>query len=334
MENRVQPSLIRVSRRHRTAENARDLGDSGKRRVAAPIPCRGWLGLKHVTKTHVMREGTDEWANTLMEEACEHLLAQHDIRTARLFAERLVNDWDTVDGVIRAALSRSIITVYARPFVKNKRNRPGKKSSFRISTLKHAPGFDTDLHEHICALRQTLIAHHDTSVIKARVAHTLISPHDGSRPPLAVQTYGVTRALHGIGQKDVAARYLAHITACEEYLSQATHDALARLHMARVHYPNVSVTTMKSVPIEFETHQDGTYQLPNIEALSNLKPIDPLDSMLPAESYVWLDFVQLFELTNTTYTANGEPLIEVFDREGQAPPVGERGVRGDLDLEE
>jgi hypothetical protein len=72
-----------------------------------------------MAKTKAINEGTEAWANTLMEEACEHLLARHDILTAHLFAERLVDGWDTLDGVIRAALSRSVITVYARPFVEN-----------------------------------------------------------------------------------------------------------------------------------------------------------------------------------------------------------------------
>jgi hypothetical protein len=124
----------------------------------------------------------------------------------------------------------------------------------------------------------------------------------------------MTKALHRIATKEIAERYLTHIAACEAHLSKATHDALGQLHMARVHYPDVSVTKIKSLPVPLETHPDGTYQLPNIEALSKIKPIDAFDSVLPAESYVWLDFTQLFELINTTYTADGEPLIEVFDR--------------------
>src|SRR5215469_16745774 len=109
-------------------------------------------------ETKTLYEGTEEWANTKKENAGEHLIALHDILCADLFISHLVEGWDTLDSVIRAALFRSAITVYARPFIENKRSR-GTKFRFRASAHKNVPGFDRELHDHICILRQTLIAH-------------------------------------------------------------------------------------------------------------------------------------------------------------------------------
>jgi hypothetical protein len=229
--------------------------------------------------------------------------------------KRLIEGWDTFDYVIKSALFHSIVTVYTRPFITNNTNRPGKIFRYRISQLKKAAGFDLGLHDHLCTLRSTLIAHRDTSVIKARVGRSAITPRDGSKPPLALETYGMTKALSSIAVKDIAERYLAHIAACEVYLTKAGHDALGRLHMAMVHYPDLQLANTQSLPaFELKPLPDGTLQLPDIEALSNMNRIAVPNSFLPEESYLWLEFIDVFALTGVTYHANGEPIIEVFNR--------------------
>jgi hypothetical protein len=105
-------------------------------------------------------EGSEEWASNIMETTVKHLLAHHDVLAAHLFVKQLVDDWDKLDHVLRAALFQSAVTVYARPFVEN-RGSTGANRRFSISGLKNAPGFDRALHKHILTLRQTLIAHHD-----------------------------------------------------------------------------------------------------------------------------------------------------------------------------
>jgi hypothetical protein len=84
-------------------------------------------------------EGTEEWANAIMENAGEHLLALHDILCADLFIKRLVDGWDTLDAVIQAALFRSVITIYARPFIENNRSRSEKNTGFRFRRSKTLP---------------------------------------------------------------------------------------------------------------------------------------------------------------------------------------------------
>src|SRR6266851_1329015 len=253
-------------------------------------------------KAKVLHEGTEGWANTITENAGEHLIALHDILCADLFINRLVAGWDTLDAVIQAALFRSVITVYARPFIENKRRRSVKKFRFPVSVLsKNVPGFDRDLHDHICTLRQTLIAHHDTSVVNAQIGHTQIHPEEG-RPALALQTYGMTKALHAIAKKEIAERYLTHIVACKAYFLKATHDALGQLHMMRVNHPDLGIAKMQSLSFAFEKLGEGKFRLPNIEAIARIKPISTPSSILSAASYIWLEFTQLFEATNIIYT--------------------------------
>ena len=58
-------------------------------------------------KAKVLHEGTEEWANTITENAGEHLIALHDILCADLFINRLVDGWDTLDPVIQAGQGSS-----------------------------------------------------------------------------------------------------------------------------------------------------------------------------------------------------------------------------------
>jgi hypothetical protein len=259
----------------------------------------------------VLHEGTEEWADRIKEKAVEHLIALHDLLSAHLFINRLVEGWDTLDAVIQAALFRSAVTIYARPFVKNKRK---SKKNFRFpisSVLKTVPDFDPDLHDHICRLRQTLIAHHDTSVVNAQIGHTRIKPEEFSRE-LTVQTYGMSRALHAIAKREIAERYLKHIVACKAYFLQATHDALGELHMLRVTYPDLGMAKMKSVSVALEQLGERKFRLPDIEAISRLKPIDTPHFIISSDSYIWLTFTQLFETINTRYTTADGKMVEVI----------------------
>ena len=270
-------------------------------------------------KTEMLHEGTEEWANTLKENAGEHLIALHDILCADLFINRLSDGWDTLDPVIQAALFRSAITVYARPFIKNKR-RSRKQFQFRVSELKNVPGFDRELHDHICTLRHTLIAHHDTSVVNAQIGHMQIQPEEG-RASLALQTYGMAKVLHAIAKRDIVERYLKHVGACKTYFHKGTHEALEQLHMMRVKYPDLALTKMKSLSIELEKLGYRRFRLPHIEAISRMAPITTPSSILSADSYIWLEFTYLFEATNIVYTtADGKPMAEVIDElDGSSP---------------
>jgi hypothetical protein len=84
--------------------------------------------------------------------------------------------------------------------------------------------------------------------------------------------------------------------------------------MAMVHYPDLQLANTQSLPaFELKTLPDGTFQLPDIEALSNMNRIAVPDAFLPEESYLWLESIDVFALTGVTYHANGEPIIEVFN---------------------
>jgi hypothetical protein len=267
--------------------------------------------VEDMAKTKALHaEGTEEWANRISEKAGEHLIALHDILSADLFINSLVEGWDTLDAVIKAALFRSAVTIYARPFIKNKR-RSKKNFRFPISELKNVADFDPDLHDHICTLRQTLIAHHDTSVMNAQIGHMQIQPAEISRA-VAVQTFGMTKALHAIAKKEIAERYLKHIVACKAYFLQATHDALGQLHMVRFNYPDLGVAKMKSVSVALEQLGERKFRLPDIDTISRVTPSDTPRFIIPADSYIWLRFTQLFEATNITYTTADGKMVEVI----------------------
>jgi hypothetical protein len=198
----------------------------------------------------IIVEGSEEWTSKIMEATVKHLLAQHDVLSAQLFVKKLVDDWDRLDDVLRAALFQSAVTVYARPFVDN-RSSTGANRRFSISGLKNAPGFDRALHNHLLTLRQTLIAHHDTSVVKAQLSHmTLTNQQEEGKPPLTVQTEGKVKALHAIAKKEIAEQYLKHMAASVAYLYKATHDSLGKLHKVRVLDPNLGIAKMQSLSLE------------------------------------------------------------------------------------
>lgn len=110
-------------------------------------------------------------------------------------------------------------------------------------------------------------------MVNAQIGHTQIQPAEISRE-VAVQTYGMTKALHAIAKKEIAERYLKHIVACKAYFLQATHDALGQLHMMRVKYPDLGVAKMKSVSVALEQLGERKFLLPDIEAISRVEPID------------------------------------------------------------
>ena len=182
-----------------------------------------------------LTEGSEEWASNVVEDALKHLLAHHDVLAAHLYMKKLADDWDTLDEVLRASLFQSTVTVYARPFVEN-RSSSGPNRRFSISGLKNARGFDRALHDHVVRLRHTLIAHHDTSVVKAQLSHMTVTNEEDQKQgksPLTVQTEGKVKALHAIAKKEIAERYLKHMAASAAYLYDATHAALAKLHKLR-----------------------------------------------------------------------------------------------------
>jgi hypothetical protein len=101
-------------------------------------------------------------------------------------------------------------------------------------------------------------------VVKAQIGYTGIQPEEG-KPTLALQTYGMAKALHAIAKREIAERYFNHIAACKAYFLKATHDALGQLHFIRVTYPQLGVEKFKSVSFELEKLADGKFRLPNIE---------------------------------------------------------------------
>ena len=258
-------------------------------------------------------EGSEEWADDIKENARQHVLAHHDVLVAHLFIKKLVDDWDTLDDVLRAALFQSAVTVYARPFI---RNRSSNKTSrqFSISELKNDAGFDKALHDHICKLRQTLIAHHDTSMVKAQISHmtvTLTNQQEEGKQTVTIQTEGKVKALHAIAKKEIAEQYLNHMAASMDYLYNATQDALGRLHRVSLMYPDLGISKMKSLSLELERLRDDKFRLPS----ANPKPIDEPTFIMPADSYIWLEYTQTFYLVGPVHSASGEQIVEVFDVE-------------------
>jgi hypothetical protein len=269
--------------------------------------------------SRVFTEGSEEWASVIIEDTIKHLLARHDVIAAHLFTKKLVDEWDTLDEVLRASLFQSAVTVYARPFVDN-RSSTGRNRRFSISGLKNAPGFHRDLHDHVVDLRRTLIAHHDMSVVKAQLSHMTVTNDEDQKqgkPPLTVQTEGKVKALHAIARKEIAEQYLKHMASSAAYLYSTTHAALAKLHRLRMLYPNLGIEKMKSLSLEFERLSNDTFRLP----FANPKPIDEPAFNFPSNSYIWLEYTQTFYEVGPL-SANGEPMIEVLDLEEKSgrPP--------------
>jgi hypothetical protein len=258
-----------------------------------------------------LSEGSEEWADNITENARQHLLTHHDVLAAHLFIKKLVDDWDTLDDVLRAALFQSAVTVYARPFI---HSRSIRHFTFSISGLKNDPGFDKALHDHICELRLTLIAHHDTSMVKAQISHmtvTLTNQQEEGKQTVTIQTEGKVKALHAIAKKESAEQYLRHMAASVGYLYNATQDALGRLHRVRLMYPDLGIAKMKSLSLELERLGNDKFRLPS----ANPKPIDEPTFIMPDDSYIWLEYTQTFYLVGPVHSASGEQIVEVFDVE-------------------
>jgi hypothetical protein len=187
-------------------------------------------------------EGSEEWADNITENARQHLLAHHDVLAAHIFIKKLVDDWDTLEDVLRAALFQSAVTVYARPFVDNRNSTgPNRRFSIPSRVSRTIPDYDRALHKHILSLRQTLIAHQDTSVVKAQLSHMTLTNQQEGKPPLIVQTEGKVKALNAIAKKEIAEHYLKHMATSVAYLYEATQDSLGTLHKLRVLYPNLGM---------------------------------------------------------------------------------------------
>jgi hypothetical protein len=269
--------------------------------------------------SRLFTEGSEGWASNIIEDTIKHLLALHDVLAGHLFVKKLVVEWDKLDEVLRASLFQSAVTVYARPFGDN-RSSTGANRRFSISRsrLKNAPGFHRALHDHIIILRHTLIAHHDTSVVKAQISHMTLTSEEAQKqgkPPLTVQTEGKVKALHAIAKKEIAEQYLKHMAASADYLYMATKDALGKLYTLRTSYPKLGLEEMKSLSLEFERLSDDTFRIP----YANPKPIDEPAFIFPRDSYIWLEYTQTFYEVGPLFE-NGEPVIEVLDREKPGGP--------------
>jgi hypothetical protein len=182
-----------------------------------------------------LKEGTKEWASQLHRTAARHTRALDQLNQAVRFMASLEAGWESLDQVVKSALFTAAVIHYARPFGKNKGG--GAAGSYGIGRLKKAPGFDRVLHGHLLDLRDKLIAHQDGTVLKARVGHCVIELHDhGLQIP--AQTFGVVSALEGLATRELADRYLKHLTACAEAVGQRTVETLLDANRAAHQYPD------------------------------------------------------------------------------------------------
>jgi hypothetical protein len=135
-----------------------------------------------------------------------------------------------LDDDVKAALHDSAVTHYTRAF--------GSRRDYGGKRLQLYSGFDIDLHEHICDLRNKLIAHHDNETLRGLARHEYIGVNlaDESVSRL-VGTLGIVKALEGINDRALALRYAEHCHACAACLHEIVTERLEMLHRAAIQFP-------------------------------------------------------------------------------------------------
>ncbi len=114
-----------------------------------------------------LQEGTQVWLDRLYDVASQEVRALIQIDQAERHIGKLLDGWDTLDEDIKSALFTSVVIHYARPFTSNE-TKEGKRK-YPVSQFKGVPKFDRQLHDHLCDLRDKLVAHQDGTLLKAQI---------------------------------------------------------------------------------------------------------------------------------------------------------------------
>lgn len=179
-------------------------------------------------------EGSPEWFANCRREVNDHIRALDCFERAAQNIDRMLRDWDTLDDELQqGALFDFAIIRYARPFLKNQDGR-----AYAIKHLKSHPGFDRELHGHICDLRNKLVAHHDNDVLRGRARHEYVDVDiDGVKSSILIGTVGSVKALHRINNRSAAERYASHLHACVTCVRAVAEERLTALHSAALLHP-------------------------------------------------------------------------------------------------
>jgi hypothetical protein len=100
--------------------------------------------------------------------------AYQNLRAAALALERLCNLVSSKDELILAAVFHSAVIRYAKPFLAS--NIEGGKVTYPSKHLKSIKGFIPDVHEHLLAVRNTLVAHDDFLEIEPSLLYLGFTP--------------------------------------------------------------------------------------------------------------------------------------------------------------
>jgi hypothetical protein len=269
-------------------------------------------------KLPAIKEGTQEWKVQLEGMAVRHLRALDQIVFAHRCLERLSQEGDTSDEIIKSALFTSAVIHYSRPFGKNL-GEQASFSKYSIKDLQHHPEVDRVLHGHILVLRNKLVAHQDRTLLRARIGHFAITLHE-DEVEIPVQTFAVVFALQGIATEETLARYRKHVAACVEAIHANVGTALTAVNAAEHEYPDVKLDGRQKVSVfsRKSIAKAEVAPLPDLDDTEVAMIKSPDFPGIPANAYTWRRTV-IKATPEATYEWTGPEGVRSL-RVGQPPP--------------
>jgi hypothetical protein len=191
---------------------------------------------------------TVEWFEGSRRRCIDHLRALLWIKLARANAAEILRNWSSQSIETKHALHSACVISYARPFTQSATGT-GKKITYPTRQLRKAIGFDKDLHAHILDLRNRIIAHGDYGIFRSTMYVQAIGD---ARLPIALGMQ--VKSMCGIESHDLAQRYEAHLSACDNKLEQLLDLECNELAEEARQYPSAFDAT-HNIP---EVRQDVT----------------------------------------------------------------------------
>lgn len=153
----------------------------------------------------------------------DHFRALSSIQAAHQYALRLIEGWGNLDDMFSSALHSASVMAYARPFTSAKTK--GGTVQYPLKKLKKAPGFDSDLHDHLMEMRDKIVAHSDYSMLRSTMYLQAIG--DSQELPICLGLN--VKRLRGIESKSLADRYGFHFEVCVSHIAGTFNDEFNEL---------------------------------------------------------------------------------------------------------
>jgi hypothetical protein len=173
-------------------------------------------------------QGTLAWLKWRKRTLLRDIRALDDFTAAHSAISRIIECTKSVDedptGEGNGALFMMAVVTYARPFAGTKR-KDGSKHFYATAHLKQRPQFDNELHDHLVALRNKLIAHDDEVALEPKLymyAVEVTLSGSNERKPIGgtLCSYSLLSASGG----SFMLKVLEHLSACIEAVRMKLHS--------------------------------------------------------------------------------------------------------------